>query len=240
MKEKMGSRYGELFRAAKFGIAGVIGFLVVETILTLGIFSLYGNLNAPSVAYSSPTLLALNIGAFGIGVTISFFVNESITVRNQVRQRKTTGSKNVIVPLLKFQLVYLAGNAITIGVQLGFLKAFSLSPVLGNVIGAIVAFPVSYFISMRYVWKIYLLRTNDQPVLDSRQPLKASEMYGMETSSEDVQSNVQSLLQQFASTFGNYKISIQEYKCNILTTGNNGISIDFVLKMNVLSDKKYL
>src|SRR5487761_485936 len=240
MKEKMGSRYGELFRAAKFGIAGVIGFLVVETILTLGIFSLYGNLNAPSAAYSSPTLLALNIGAFGIGVTISFFVNESITVRNQVRQRKTTGSKNVIVPLLKFQLVYLAGNAITIGVQLGFLKVFSLSPVLGNVIGAIVAFPVSYFISMRYVWKIYLLRTNDQPVLDSRQPLKASEMHGMETSSEDVQSNVQNLLQQFASTFGNYKISIQEYKCNIITTGNNGISIDFVLKMNVLNDKKYL
>ncbi|MHB8567868.1 MAG: GtrA family protein [Nitrososphaerales archaeon] len=143
---KLVERYSELFRAAKFGIAGAVGFLVAEVILTAGIFAVYHNLNVNSAAYSSPTLLGLNVLAFGVGVTVSFFINERITVRVK--------SAETIIRLLKFQLVYVAGNAVTIGVQLFLLKAFSLTPSLGNIMGAIIAFPLSYFISMRYVWKV--------------------------------------------------------------------------------------
>lgn len=145
-------RYG-IFRAAKFGVAGAIGFVVAEIIIIIGLYALYGKTNVPSAIYSSPLLLALNIVAFVIGVTVGFFVNERITVRNQGEQ-KIGSAKKVAIRLLKFQGVYAIGNAITIGVQLALLEAFSLSPAIGNIIGAIVAFPVSYFVSMRVVWKL--------------------------------------------------------------------------------------
>lgn len=142
-----------LFRAAKFGIAGAVGFLVAELIIIVGLFSIFGNANVPSEIYASPTLLALNIIAFVIGVTVGFFINERITVRNQGEQTNT-GVLNVGYRLLKFQGVYALGNAITIGVQLALLAFISLSPAIGNIIGAIIAFPVSYFFSMRVVWRI--------------------------------------------------------------------------------------
>src|SRR5579872_312524 len=119
-KEKVNNlekRFGALFRAAKFGIAGIVGFFVAELILTIGVYELYHNLNVQSSAYASPTLLELNVLAFGIGVTVSFFINEKITVNNEAEQKKSQGAKNTIIRLLKFQLVYLAGNAVTIGVQ---------------------------------------------------------------------------------------------------------------------------
>jgi putative flippase GtrA len=157
LKEKISSlrrRYSKLFRAAEFGLAGAIGFLVAEGILTLGVIILYGSVNVPSAASFSSTLLALNVLAFGIGVTVAFFVNEEITVRKQVKQERAKGLKSVLLRLLKFQGVYLAGNVITVGVQLALLRMLSVSPALGNIVGAIAAYPMSYFVSMRYVWKI--------------------------------------------------------------------------------------
>jgi putative flippase GtrA len=151
-------RYG-ILRAAKFGIAGAIGFLVAELIIIIGLYSIYGKANIPSTIYSSPSLLTLNIVAFVIGVTVGFFVNERITVRN-VGEQKYGGIRNVGIRLIKFQGVYAIGNAITICVQLGLLRALSLSPAIGNIIGAVVAFPVSYFISMRVVWKLVSMNRN--------------------------------------------------------------------------------
>ncbi len=145
-------KYGVL-RAAKFGLASAAGFLIAEALLTLGVFVLYGKSNLPSNSYSSPTLVALNVVAFGLGVTAGFFINESITVKNLGAQRQK-GIRSVVSRLLKFQLAYLLGNVVTVGVQLALLAAFSITPILGNIAGAIAAYPVSYFISMRYVWKV--------------------------------------------------------------------------------------
>jgi putative flippase GtrA len=153
-------RYG-VFRAAKFGIAGAVGFLVAEAIIIIGLYVIYGRANIPSTIYSSPVLLVLNIVAFVIGVTVGFFINEQITVKNVGDQRQK-GVKNTSIRLLKFQAVYAIGNAITIGVQLGLLDAFSLSPAIGNIIGAIVAFPVSYFFSMRIVWKLVAINRESE------------------------------------------------------------------------------
>ncbi|MDH2901301.1 MAG: GtrA family protein [archaeon] len=157
---ELDERYG-IFRAAKFGVAGAIGFVVAEVIIVIGLYALYGKANVPSAIYSSHVLLALNIVAFVIGVTVGFFVNERITVRNQGEQ-KIGGARNVAIRLLKFQGVYAIGNAITIGVQLALLEALSLSPAIGNVIGAIVAFPVSYFVSMRVVWRLVSMGQGSQ------------------------------------------------------------------------------
>jgi putative flippase GtrA len=144
-------RYG-IFRAAEFGIAGIVGFLVAEAIIVGGLYAIYGDANVPSGIFSSPTLLALDVVAFAVGVTVGFFVNERTTARAATNREK--GAAGTLIRLAKFQGVYVVGNAITIGVQLALLAALALSPAFGNIIGAIVAYPVSYFISMRVVWTV--------------------------------------------------------------------------------------
>lgn len=146
------SQYG-ILRAAKFGVAGAVGFLVAEMIIIAGLYVIYGNAKVPSQIYSSPSLLGLNILAFVVGVTVGFFINERITVRNEGDQKRRN-ALSVGYRLLKYQGVYAVGNAITIGIQLALLDAFSISPAIGNIIGAIIAFPVSYLFSMKVVWRV--------------------------------------------------------------------------------------
>jgi len=143
----------EIFRAAQFGFAGVVGFAALEGILLLGLYAIYGKVNLPSGFYSSPSLVGLDVVASFVGVTVGFFVNERTTARGAASLSKT-GVRHRTVRLLKFQGVYVVGNAITIGVQLILLGAFSLSPAFGNIVGAVVAYPPSYFIAMRFVWRI--------------------------------------------------------------------------------------
>jgi len=139
------------FRLAQFGIAGIVGFLVLEAILVAGLYAMYGKASIPSNLASSPALLSLDIFASIVGVVVGFFVNERTTVRGAGRREK--GWKDTLVRLGKFEGVYAFGSAITIAVQLALLAWISLSPAVGNIVGAIVAYPVSYFISMRFVWK---------------------------------------------------------------------------------------
>jgi putative flippase GtrA len=140
-----------IFRLAQFGIAGIVGFVVLEVILVVGLYAIYGNANIPSNFASSPELLCLDILASVIGVVVGFFVNEKTTVRSLDLRRK--GRKDTLLRLGKFEGVYALGSAITIGVQLALLAWLALSPAIGNIIGAIVAYPVSYYMSMRVVWK---------------------------------------------------------------------------------------
>jgi putative flippase GtrA len=149
---RLDRRYG-VIRAAKFGLAGVVGFLVLEAVVTVGLYALYGRADVPSNVSWSPGLVGLDVLASFIGVTVGFLVNEKTTVRD-AEHLKGKGSRDWLVRLMKYQGVYVVGNAITIGVQLALLGAFAVSPPLGNVVGAIVAYPPSYLISMRYVWKV--------------------------------------------------------------------------------------
>ncbi len=144
-------KYG-IFKAAKFGIASASGFLLAEGILMLGVLRLYGNLSVPGAAYSSPTFLSLDILALALGVFLAFIINERYTVR--VRKTHTNaGSSGFSSRLLRFEGVNAVGNAAAIGVQFALLVTLSITPVIGNVAGAIVAFPITYLVSMRFVWK---------------------------------------------------------------------------------------
>jgi putative flippase GtrA len=147
---ELNRKYG-VFRAAQFGVAGVVGFLALEAVVLVGLYAVYGRPDVSSGAASSPTLITLDVIASVIGVTVGFFVNERTTVRDVAKGEERT--KHTLLRLAKFQGVYVVGNAITIGVQLALLAAFGVSPALGNVAGAVVAYPPSYFISMRFVWK---------------------------------------------------------------------------------------
>ena len=110
----------------------------------------YGSANVPSSDSSSPTLIAIDILAFLVGVSVGFLVNEKTTVKKVVAGGVRDG---VLVRLAKYQGVYILGNAITIGTQLALLAAIALSPAVGVMVGAVVAYPVSYLISMRVVWR---------------------------------------------------------------------------------------
>ena len=149
---ELAERYGVL-RIVQFGVAGVVGFVVAEGIIISGLFLSNGELQVPSSLASSPTLLAIDVLAFVVGVTVGFFVNERTTVRREAAQGGR-GAGRTLLRLVKFQGVYVLGNAITIGTQLALLAALALSPVLGVMVGAVVAYPVSYMISMRFVWNV--------------------------------------------------------------------------------------
>jgi putative flippase GtrA len=147
--KELGRRY-RVLRLAQFGMAGIVGFLVLEAILVTGLYILYGSPNLPSDFASSPGLVALDVFASIAGVVVGFFVNELTTVRSVVRGK---GWKDTMVRLGKFEGVYAIGSAITIGVQLALLAWLALSPPVGNIVGATLAYPVSYAISMRFVWR---------------------------------------------------------------------------------------
>ena len=141
----------------RFAIAGGASFCVAELILAIGVLSMTGgSIQMKSGAYSSPALIVLNIIVAILSVATGFFINERITVHNQGEQVKR-GPVNIGTRLFKFELVYALGNVISIVVQLLLLHYFSISPVIGNVGGAIAAYPVNYMVSMMLVWKVKLL-----------------------------------------------------------------------------------
>ena len=153
-----GSRPGILrrfaiFRIIKFAIATGLGFLIAEGILVLGVFALYGNIEVPGLS-SSPTILALDGLALGIGSTAAFLINERVTVRK--RDFRTTASWPV--RWLKYQLAKLLGNLLIVVIQLVLLASVSLSPDYGSIVGAILSYPVTYAVSMVFVWRIHPLR----------------------------------------------------------------------------------
>jgi putative flippase GtrA len=141
-----------VFKLAKFGIASVTGFLVAELLLTLGVLLLFGKLSPPSDAYSSLMFLALDVGVLAFGVFVAFLINERFTVKVQ-SGRQNGAPTSWAARLLKFEGVNAMGNAAVIGVQFALFAALSIAPVVGNVAGSILSFPITYLISMRVVWK---------------------------------------------------------------------------------------
>jgi len=146
-----------VFRVAKFALASGIGFLIAEAILVLGVVLFYHGIGVPSLASSSTAVLGLDALAFGVGVTAAFVINERVTVRGTGEERRR-GKANWLVRWGKYQLTSLLGNVLIVLIQLVLLATVSLSPVYGSVVGAVVTYPVTYVISMRFVWRVHLFR----------------------------------------------------------------------------------
>lgn len=136
---------------AKFVFANTSGGIVSELILSMGLLLIFGSLTISGETYSSPVLLGLNIIAQGVGIAFAFFINEHVTVH--VQEKENNGGKKLIIRLLKFEGLNFIGASIGILVQLTLLKTLTVSPVLGNIVGVIVAYPIMYLVSMRYVWR---------------------------------------------------------------------------------------
>jgi putative flippase GtrA len=142
-------------KTLRFAIAGVMGFGVTEAVLTVGLLVRYGRLTVPHASFSSLELLSLDALSLVVGVSASFVINERITVK--VR-RATQESGNRLRRFLKFQVVSGVGNTGVVITQLILLTALAVSPLLGTLVGAVVTYPIVYFISIRYVWKGHQVR----------------------------------------------------------------------------------
>jgi putative flippase GtrA len=152
---KLEAKY-PVVKTFRFAVAGVLGFGVTEAVLTLGLLVLYGKLGVPQASFSSVELLGLDVLSLLIGVTASFLVNERITVKVQKAASAEPGNR--FRRFLKFQAVSGFGNTGIVIVQLLLLTSLSLSPIFGAIVGAVVTYPVVYFISIRYVWKGHQVR----------------------------------------------------------------------------------
>ena len=147
---KLETKY-PVVKSFRFALAGVAGFGVTEAVLTVGLLVLYGKLTIPHASFSSLELLSLDVLSLVVGVTASFFINERITVT--VQKGTTNAFGNRIHRFLKFQAVSGVGNTGIVAVQLILLTSMAVSPLVGTVVGAVVTYPVVYFISIKYVWK---------------------------------------------------------------------------------------
>jgi putative flippase GtrA len=151
---KLETKY-PVIKTFRFAIAGILGFGVTEAVLTVGLLLFYGKFGVPHASFSSVGLLSLDVLSLVVGVTASFIVNERITV---VVPKGDDSPGNRFRRFLKFQAVSGVGNAGIIVVQLVLLTALEISPILGTVVGAVVTYPIVYFISIRYVWKAHQAR----------------------------------------------------------------------------------
>ncbi len=143
-----------VFRAAKFALASGIGFVIAEAILVFGVVTFYHTTKVPSFSDSSPAILGLDALGLVVGVTAAFIVNESVTVGWRRLSKDREGWADWFGRLCKYQLASLLGNVIVVGVQLALLATVSLSPVFGSIVGAVVSFPITYVVSMHFVWRL--------------------------------------------------------------------------------------
>lgn len=148
---KSGEAYGavkgvieqNLHRSMKYAVAGFVGFLMVEFIT----YVLFHVANLSNLLAVTPAFLA--------GVAVEFSLDEFWTTRNQGIH--TSGVLAFLRRMGKFEILNLAGTAIAIIVQYLIFVLFSITPLIGNIVGSAFAFPVSYYIQMRSTWKISVI-----------------------------------------------------------------------------------
>lgn len=134
-----------IIRGTKFSFVSVSSFGVEEAILAGGLF-FFG------VYYIIP----VNVAAVFFSVAFDFMLNEHWTVRHEGYHGG--GLRGLIFRLFRHEMVYAAGSAVGIIVQLLIFYYFGINPVLANIGGALVAYPMNYVISMFIVWKIRVWR----------------------------------------------------------------------------------
>ncbi|MEM3676141.1 MAG: GtrA family protein, partial [Thermoplasmataceae archaeon] len=102
--------------------------------------------------YGRPYIIPTDVVAFVSGVALEFFLNEHWTTRNIGFHGGNSIGK--LVRLFKFELLNAFGNALVIFVQFMLLVWLAIHPLIGNIIGSGLAFPLNYYLQMRSVWRV--------------------------------------------------------------------------------------
>ena len=130
-----------LFRSVKYSISGFAGFLTLEFLTFLGLLYL-----------GTERIFIIDAYAFFLAIALEFILNEHWTTRNEGIHHG--GINGFLVRMMKFEFLNLLGNFVTLSIQYLLLIFLHLSPLIGNLIGSGVAFPVNYYLQMRNVWGI--------------------------------------------------------------------------------------
>jgi len=131
-----------LLRFGKYALANISGGIVSEAILSIGLLLTYGSLMIQGSEYLSPALIGLNVLAQAAGIAFAFFLNERVTLSSP----KESLRRGSIGRLLGFEGVNAGGASFGILIQLLLLRTLQLSPARGNIVGALLAIPVTYLI----------------------------------------------------------------------------------------------
>ncbi len=130
-----------LIRGSKYSVVSIVSFGMEEAILWAGLFFF-------TVRYIIP----VNVAAVFFSVAFSFLANEYWTVKLQGDH--SGQRRGIFIRLLKYEVIYAAGSALGILVQLLIYYRFGINPVIANIGGALAAYPLNYLTSLLYVWKI--------------------------------------------------------------------------------------
>lgn len=132
-------------RFLKFLVVGGSSFLFSEFILFL-----------TRHVFFVPNLLGVEILAMVLSVTLGYILNEIWTSRGAGWHGK--GIAGILLRLAIYQVIYLAGNVVSISIQLYLYYYHGISVLIGNILGAAVATPINYVLAMTLVWRIKILR----------------------------------------------------------------------------------
>ena len=152
---KLETRYG-VVKTFRFAIAGAVGFGVTEIVLTIGLLVFYGKLSIPHASFASPALLGLDVLSL-VDRRLGFLPRQRTNYSSRAEDCKGRRGEQV-QRFLKFQAVSGVGNIGIVVVQLVLLATLEVSPLLGTIVGAVVTYPVVYYISIRYVWHAHRTR----------------------------------------------------------------------------------
>lgn len=131
-----------IIRILKFGIVGILTFGIEEAIILIG-FTFYGY---------EHYVIPINAVSIVSSVTVSFLFNENWTVRHEGFHGGAF--LGLLWRWLKFQGVYIAGSLVGLYVQLYVYYRYGIHPVFTNMLGALAGYPLNYFSTMIFVWKI--------------------------------------------------------------------------------------
>ena len=154
-------RYVDL-RFVEFAMATGAGFMLNLAILALGVVALFHSIAVSPTVNPSPAILGLDVLALGTGDSLAFVMNEEVTVRGEIEEAK--GASQWLTRWGKYQLTAFMGNIIIALVQVSLLLAFGLTPAFGSIIGAAFSYPITYMVSMRFVWKVRAFRDIPNPL----------------------------------------------------------------------------
>ena len=128
-------------RSVKYSISGFVGFLTLELLTLMGLVSI-----------GSGYLILIDFYSFFFAILVEFILNEHWTTRKEGNHGG--GKAGFLYRLLRFELLNVLGNLVTFGVEFSLFRFFNLNPLIGNLIGSGLAFPVNYYLQMKNVWGI--------------------------------------------------------------------------------------
>ena len=117
-------------------------------------------------------------------------------------------------------------------VQLLLLKEVSFPPILGNIVGAMVSFPISYFFAVHFVWK--LGGTEFSPKASSGHT-KIDGRAGVFSKLKE-HDLIEILSRRISTPYGNYGTNVKDYRFDVIPKGDNETTIDFSLRMDVVPE----